>query len=325
MLDGVPFKPIPTMNVLCHYGGLGDSVARMPAVNYLLSQHPHIQHVDLYVQDYFIPVARELLKHHGERITVHGYTGMKEKINASDAPGMKCDNVHHTTLRTHLTDHAFHCIVDAGNIPKEEKVYLKFKWAGNITRKDQVVITTGFTSATREFNPLVINEIAQWCISMGFKVIFLGKSQSEFWEEKGKATTANFRPEVDYSVGEDLRDKTSLMTAANIMARSRAVIGLDNGLLHLAACTYTPVIMGFTTVNPKHRVPYGGYVLEVQPDLFKVPCRFCQSKMGFVYNFDLRNCYTNTYKCVSEQTAAPYIRHLEEVLGGYFLQRTATR
>lgn len=309
MLDGIPFKPIKEINLLCNKGGMGDSIARMPAVKWVLDNCLHIGRVNLIVQDYFIEVAEELIKDH--RLSCFGYSQMEEVLK-NDAPGMMVDSLHHTTMRTHLTDHAFHTLVDISPTV-EEKQYLKFKFS-QLEPKKQVVLTTGFTSATREWNSEVTNEVAKYCLSRGYEVIFLGSYNSVFWESKKGNTPTLFKEGVDYSLGTDLRDKTSIIEAAKIIAESSAIVGLDNGLLHLAACTSTPIVAGFTTVNPKHRIPYTKQRVEiVEPDAELVPCRYCQTKMSFVYNFDLRMCYTNTYKCIKMQRAEPYIKGLQYV------------
>jgi len=314
-IDGVPLRPIKEINILSHYGGLGDSVARLPAVNYILEKYEHIQHVNLFVQDYFVEVAQLLLWRHAARLTVRGYSMLEGVLTSQpeDTPGMMCDNIHHTTLRSHLTDHAFHCLADE-QVGSRHKRYLQFGFPKQ-GQGDYVVITTGFTSPTREWLPSSVNDTVDWIAEQGYKVKFLGKSTVEYWQSRGKTSTANFREaEIDFSKGEDLRDKTDLIEAARIMAQAKAVVGIDNGLLHLAACSSVPIIFGFTSVKPEHRLPYrqpGEITLSVLPDK---ECRFCQSKMGFVYKFDFRRCYTNTYKCVASMGARKFIEALREVL-----------
>jgi len=318
MLDGVPFKPIPNINVVLHKGGMGDTVARLPAVRYILKRNKHIQHITLYVQDYFVEAAMQLLHEYADRVTVKGYTGMAEAINASNDPGLMCDSSVHTTLRTHLTDHAFHCLADEGHVSAADKKYLKFAFEGApLTKKKQVVITTGFTSPTREFNTNAINGIIKWCLSKGIVPVLLGKTESIYQEDKAnRKTTAHFSPSIKAEGCLDMREKTTVVEAATIMEQSLAVVGIDNGLLHLAACTSTPIVFGLTTLTPKHRIPYcDNKISIVVPNKKDTPCRYCQSRMHFVYNFSLRTCYTNTYSCISNQKEASFIQAIEEVTG----------
>lgn len=319
MRPNTSFRPIE-LNLLCNKGGLGDSVARMPAVKYILDNYKHITRVRLIVQDYFVPLAELLLKEHAERLDVHGYSTMKELLAAHpNTPGMMVDSVHHTTLRTHLTDHAFNTLVDIA-VDEKHKEYIQVE-VGTEYRAlygSYVVLCTGFTSQTREWLPEYINEVARWIRAQGLRVVFLGKSEGRYWESTNGVTEAHFRTEVDYSVGIDLREKTSLIDALQIMGQAHAVVGIDNGLFHLAACTNVPIVFGLTTLKPEHRVPYrphGARTYLVLPDK-ELGCRFCQSKMNFVYNFDHRTCYYGDYKCIEQMGAGKFVRELQSALKG---------
>ena len=102
------------------------------------------------------------------------------------------------------------------------------------------------------------------------------------------------------------------------MGGAEVVVGLDNGLLHLAACTPVKIVAGYTTVKPAHRMPYrvgelGYKVWPVVPDL-ALKCRYCQSKAGFVYKFDFRSCYYGDYECTINLSADKYIKKIGEAL-----------
>jgi ADP-heptose:LPS heptosyltransferase len=116
-----------------------------------------------------------------------------------------------------------------------------------------------------------------------------------------------------------IREKTTLIEAGNIIAGAQVICGLDNGLLHLAGCTDTPIVAAYTTVRPEHRLPYrhgslgsGCYVVEPDEDL---ACRFCQSNMDFEFTHDFRDCFYKDFKCTKQITADKFIRKLDELLG----------
>lgn len=310
MRDGASFRPTE-LNLLCNRGGLGDSVARLPAVAYILKQYPHVTKVRLIVQDYFVEVATMLLR--SDRVEVYGYSKMREVLETyKDTPGMMVDSKHHTTLHTHLTDHAFHTLVDE-QVDEVHKQYLQFDFGTTMPGKE-VVITTGFTSPTREWLPAYVNEVAHWVRAQGYGVTFLGKKENEHWKDGPQSPiVSTFRDEIDYSLGLDLRDKTTLVEAAQIMHRAAAVVGIDNGLLHLAACTQVPIVFGITTLKPEHRMPYRENVYLVTPPR-ELKCRFCQSKMNYVYEFDYRTCYFGDYECVKKMEARPFIQELKYAL-----------
>ncbi len=311
MRPGTTFRPTE-LNLLCNKGGLGDSVARMPAIAYILRKYPHVTKVRLIVQDYFKELATALIGS-SARLEVYGYSEMPALLEKyPNTPGMQVDSIHHTTLHTHLTDHAFHTLVDE-QVGIEDKQYLRLHFRAQAPA-NYVVLTTGFTSNTREWLPGSINETAAWCKAQGLDVVFLGKEASTYWAGKREPTISTFREEVDYSVGIDLREKTSLLEAAEIMSRAVAVVGIDNGLLHLAACTNVPIVFGMTTLHPKHRLPYRKEPTYVVTPPITLGCRFCQSKMNFVYNFDLRTCYYGDYKCVESMHSSRFIKELKNVL-----------
>lgn len=305
-------------------GGLGDSIARLASVRYAANNFHHLTEIRLFVQDYFVDLAAHLLNH--PKVKVYGYSRLEEITEKNPkTPGKVTDNNHHTTLRTHLTDHAFHTLIDT--VPegindkdypriRPEKIMLSHKIpeAGKF-----VVITTGFTAFVRELLPQYVNEITAHCIKRGYQVVFLGREENVYHIGKALSTKTEFRiGDIDYSVGVDLRDKTTLLEAAKIMGQAACVVGLDNGLLHLAATTDVPIVAGYTSVDPIHRVPYrhgilGWNVVEVLPPT-SLGCRFCQTQMAFVYNTDHRRCYYGDYMCVLETTSKKYIKALDQVL-----------
>lgn len=131
-------------------------------------------------------------------------------------------------------------------------------------------------------------------------------------------------PDINGVLGLDLIDKTTVLQAANIMSGALAVVGVDNGLLHLAGCSKVPIVAGFTTVSPDIRLPYRDGVLGKDCYVVTPPatlaCRFCQQGTNFLYGHDYRNClYKNDSAldrlCTKSITADRFIHHLEIILG----------
>ncbi len=312
------------LHILFKKGGLGDTIARLPAVKYILEEYKHVTLIRLFVQDYAVELATHLLN--DSRCVVYGYKdmpGILEKY--PDTPGMSTDSEHHTTLRTHLTDHAFHTLVDT-TVSDYHKSYLKLRLDEidacvpiDLIQSKYVVITTGFTAPVREFLPGYINDIARWIKEQGRELVFLGKKENEFWEGRQPASKTSFRDEVDFTLGYDFRDKTNLLQAGLIMANADAVVGLDNGLIHLAACSDVPIVAGYTTVMPEHRLPYRngelGYgVKAVVLKQSELGCNHCQSQANFVYNRDFRRCIYGDYECLIKLDSSRYIEKLVDVL-----------
>lgn len=304
--------PEEWLHICFEDGGLGDHVARLPALAYILKHYPQI-HLTVWAPKFFIPFGRRALP----SIVWNEYS--KNMIGPASRPPIYAGNSKPPSgLGMHLVDQAFVKIVD--RLPTiEHKNYLKVTPIDvshfNLPKK-YVVITTGHTVKVREFKASVVNDIAKFVKASGYEVVWLGSKEATTGV-KGNIL-GNFSNEVDYSVGLDLIGSTDLLEAHAVIARATAIVGVDNGLLHVAGCTETSIVAGYTTVESIHRLPYrhnelGWKCFVVEPPK-SLACRFCQSNMNFLYDFDFRNCRYKDVKCVTEQTAESYINHLGKLL-----------
>ncbi len=319
---GIDF-PTEDFNIIFNQGGLGDLICRLVAVKYLSDTQKHLR-LHVYIPDYAIDLAKHLVPN----VEFHCFSRVKEnpKLINQEFAGRNTDESVHTLLATHLIDQAFHILVDQ-QVDIQYKNYLAINPKRIPIKKfnlpeNYLVITTGFTANVREMPPTVVNNLADYAALKGYKVVFLGSKQTS--TGSGHLIEGHFSEGVDYSKGINLIDKTSLLEAAKIIGGAKAIIGLDNGLIHLAGCTDTAIVAGFTTVSPEHRAPirkneYGwNFYPVVPPESLK--CRGCQSRWAHVYNHDFRNCwykekgYDTEIQCVKSLTANLYIEQLEKIL-----------
>lgn len=313
------------INFLFDDGGLGDLVARLPAIRYIKDHYPHcIPH--LWLPDYGVDFAKNLLPD----VIIKPFSKGDKEYNQAYS-GKKTSSKTHTNMRTHLVDNAFHVIVDK-DVSIEYKNYLQL----NLNKIDvssfnlperYVVITTGHTVEVREIKAYVINDLSNYVIQKGYIPVFLGSKKASTGVTTVTGTsgiTGHFNQEVDYSKGLDLIDKTSLLEAGKIIAGAKAIVGLDNGLLHVAGCTQTPIVGAYTTVESIYRLPYrnnklGDNCFVVEPDE-SLKCKFCQSNWEFVYDHDFRKCWYVEQKkdkeiqCTKQITAMKFITHLDKIL-----------
>lgn len=270
----------------------------------------------MWVPDYLVDFARHLLPN----TIIRNFTDAKKKFDGSKPTIHTRWDGRTSPMKTHLLDYAFHVLCDK-HVPFSDKNYLQITpnliniGKFNVPKKF-VVITTGFTAPNREFLPEHINAVTDYVKSKNYGIVFLGKKETATGSKH--TIKGNFSTEIDLSKGLDLIDKTSLLEAAKIMHESAGVIGLDNGLLHIAGCTQTPIIGGFTNVNPDVRMPVRNDVLgwnyyTVVPPK-SLACRFCQSNLNFIYDFDFKNCYYKDYACLKQLSANLYIEQLEKIL-----------
>lgn len=315
-------KPQKTQPIIIAFddGGLGDSLARLPVIPYLLEYYPHLQ-IHLYVQQYFLSIAKRSLPKSSKLI-------LKSMDDGKSAPNLPVKSFAHTgfynNLSTHLTDHAFR-ILTSQEVAPDFKNYLPIKTNGISVKRfglpeKYVVISTGFTAKVREMRAEVVNTICKYLVSKNVTPVFLGKKET--YAGNGFAIKGEFSAEIDYSLGIDLRDQTSLLESVLVIKNSAGICGLDNGLLHLAATTDVPIVGGFTSVKPEHRLPYrnselGWNYFAVTLESEILDCIHCQSNCTLTLkhpNKDFRYCLYDDYKCTEMLGAEKYIDKLEEIL-----------
>lgn len=311
--------PKQHLNVALNGSALGDNICRVPAIKYCLDQYQHIS-CDIWAPDFLVDLLRHFLLGYEERAQVVPFSQMARLMDQS-LMSVAFENDYHTCMRTHLVDHAFTIMNDRlpeiqyRNYPKlrlDEIDTTEF----NLSPGTYIVLTPGHTVAVRELLPQALNEIAVWCASRGYTPVWLGNKFSS--SGAMHPVIANFNEQIDFSVGVDLRGKTTLLEAGKLMALAKAVVGLDNGLLHLAGCSDVPIVVGYTTVDPWARLPYrknekGWNCHVIEPDE-SLKCRFCQVKFHFLYNHDFRQCYTGTLDCVKQLTGQKFIDKLAAIL-----------
>lgn len=306
---------IEHINCVFDDGGLwlGDHVARMSAIKYIRDNLPHVR-LHLYVPDFFCDLAKNLVP----RISIRPFK-KRDKFN-SDFAGLRTHCPQHDTLCTHLVDHAFSVLVNK-QVDITHKNYCQLDTTRiNINKfnlpEKFVIVTTGYTAQVREWNPNSINGTVNYLIKKGYTPVFLGSNNAPVLG-CADAIRGAFNEEIDFSKGINLINKTSMLEAAKIISKSAALVGLDNGLMHLAGCTEVPIVGGFTTVAPDVRMPYrhnelGWNFYPVVPD--KDTCKFCQSDWALFFDHDFRYCYYADRQCCKSITAEKIIEQFERFL-----------
>lgn len=304
-----------TINIIFMNGGVGDHIASLTAVNYITKQYPWIT-ILLWTPDFLVDFSKNVLS---ETVQVKGFSQMKRSYEPTKPTKTTQWDGHTSPMKIHLIDYAFLKLCDE-NPSIEHKNYLQVdltKIQVNHALPDKyIVITTGYTAKVREFPAFSINEIVKYAKGKGYETVFLGQTQTK----TGTSHTikGNFDENIDFSAGANLIDQTTLLEAAGIMSDSKAVLGVDNGLLHVAGCTHVPIIAGFTTVSPQMRLPIrnnelGWNCYPIVPGI-ELNCSFCQEKTNFLFGHDYKNCMYKDNLCTSLMTADKFIKHLEDIL-----------
>lgn len=307
--------PKLNINFLLNTGGIGDNIAALPAMSFIRKNYPWVTPY-LYVPDYFVPVARNIIPDMIIRPFSKG-----EKLFNGTWIGRQTLLKGHDSLATHLVDYNFHALCNR-QVPIEDKNYLslnlnwihtdKFKLP-----KDYVCIATGYTAPIRKFSGHTINEIVDYLAKRNITTVFLGSKQA-YTGGAVNDIISTFPSEIDYSKGINLVDETSLLEAGKIIAGSKALVAIDCGLMHIAGCTEAPIIGGYTSVAPELRMPYRHNELGwncypiVPPD--SEPEKFMQSQLDFVYNKDFKFSWLGNDNLVNSLKAEYFIEKLNQIL-----------
>lgn len=312
------------VNFLFYSGGIGDYICWMSSILWILETQPQVN-VKLYVQSFMLEIARKLFE--GKYKNRFVCQDIQVLVNVDLAKiGFTYQPVMHpvSAIGMNLTDLGF-CYF--ANITPEgkyrEHIRLDVSDVENpVKEKSYAVVTTGHTTDAREWRAAGVNGVAAHLKSLGITPVFLGKKEVYVVKTQGQDVnyTANFSKNIDYSLGLDLREKTTLLEAAKIMSEAKLVIGLDNGLLHLAGTQDVPIIFGLNIAKPAEREirrPLGsGTVRYLTPDPKILTCTFCQSNMRFNGTQDFKFCYYKDYVCLDLfADPKPWIDEINSVLG----------
>ncbi len=304
---------------------LGDAIARMPAVKYILDYHQHIG-VHLWVPDFFLPLAKRMFPKNS-RIVIRSYMAEPEKYK-QDQFSRIFSTHKHTNLAYHMTDHAFNILCNKqiadNNLKNCLTLDLSDVKTDHFSLPDKyVVIPPNYTSPVRKLKGNIFNQIKDYVTSKGYAVVVLGNEQMV--ASKNDVVVASAEVECDYTNTIDLRNKTTLLEAAQIMKGAKFVVGLDNGLLHLAASTgNVPLVYGFTSVLPETRLPYRNGILGdncyvVALTEKELACIGCQSNMVFTFakgekRNDFRECFYSDALCLDMLGFEKYKEQIDKLI-----------
>lgn len=317
--DETDVPGIKSINCLISDGGMGDLVCSLVAVDYIIRNYPWMNLL-VWVPDYMLDFAKDVLP---EKAIVRNYTDAKKKYDDKRGAISTQWTGRHTPMRVHPVDYAFHIMVDE-HVEFSKKNYLKFTGDKvdiskfNLPEK-YVVIGVGSVFKVKEMPVDTTNGIAKYCNEKGYTPVFVGKEESEVGAGPNKGIKVANIAKVDYSLGINLVNQTNLMELAKIIQGAKAYVGMDGGNVHIAGCTNTPIVVGYTFIDgKKHNVPirnnilgYNSFVVEPDDSL---KCRFCQTKMNFVYNHHYPDCYYRDFACLKHMTPERFNAHLEKIL-----------
>lgn len=316
--------PPTKVNFVLKGGGIGDYCAWMASILFIFKNFSHVKGV-LYTEPYFQEIAKNIIPDW----PVHSFSTLDPQeaetiptfipISASPQLAYICPI---NPIGAHLLEMGFIYYCQRNGPPNPTDGFypqLNLKNVSNpvsaYKHRRLAVMTPGATRILRQMPSHVFNRIKDYLLAEGFLPIFLGK------KDQSRNVNAAVDSNYDFSMGVDLLNQTTLLEAAKIISMSKLIVGLDNGLLHLAAMTETPIVYGHNLIEPNLRTPHRakGRIVNVVPPPTLL-CRFCQSKERFLFSesHNDRNCYVTLKEekpyCVETMTAEDYIEAIEEAM-----------
>lgn len=283
-------------NFLVAAGGIGDYICYMAAIKWVAENVPQVIG-RVYCPPHFLDLATHIMQPHlssGWKVQDKAQlTEKKFKSRPTFAPSPQPINA----TSSHPLDLAFIYYSNTTPPPKEANYYPVLDLsniANEACEAPYAVMTPGATTPNRTMPADTFNGIKEHLLSKGITPLFLGKKQIT------DVRAIEYQEGYNYEGGVDLREKTTLLQAAGIMSKAKLVVGLDNGLLHLAACTDVPILFGYNIASPLHRRPRrrSQNIWEIMPDPQALPCTFCQSNMRFMFDHDYALCLYKDLACL---------------------------
>lgn len=301
-------------------GGIGDIVAQFPVINYILEKYPNV-YITYWLASFAKTLARKSLPE-SEKLIIRDFSE-KSHVKAG-IPVKKFGGIPYTNLATHMTKQAYDIILNTQPDDVKYYNYLPIDTKGvyinrfNLPEK-YVIVCTGYTAPVREMRPEVVNGVIDYVLSKGYTPVFLGREKTN--EDSGSELfiKGNFSEKIQFEKGLNLINKTEMLEMVKIIKGAKCIVGLDNGLLHIAGTTDIPIVGAFSSVKSWHRLPYRNCIMgwnyyPIDLTTNELSCVHCQSNMTLTFNFNFVNCFYKDYKCLSLLTADKYIKELEKIL-----------
>lgn len=301
---GTMIKPAP-MHFFLNAGGLGDFICYTSAVLWIAEHIPWI-HGRLYCGKYLMPMQELLFGRFpkweirdGAKVPLdlsEAFTGPELVLNGQNVSHQLCNatgsNLVDLGFQYYANMQAAPPEVTYPHLPKFRPRDVHFLVRPYIGR--YVVLTPGAVTPARTTTGKHLNGLARWLVSQGLVPVWLGKDN--FADE----VNSKFADDIDWSVGIDLRNQTDILQAAAIMEHALCVLGLDNGLLHLASCTEATVLFAYNIATVEHRRPRRtwGRLFDITVSPEELPCIGCQTHGKLMINHTYHKCYYGDTRCI---------------------------
>jgi len=329
------FNPIQKIYVMATTGALGDTIATFPTLR-LLADRGHIEKIfvdnryfELYrlffKDDILVSLDRARRVIPANEVTpdiprhvIDPRTGEARFLDYPLNPNLPVVQTMRpapTSIHCHLVDCFSIALCDA-ILKESEKDY---PGIGQVAYPRPVegkyaVIAYGATTEHRRMLPEAFDSVVEKLIEYSITPVVIGNRNHKL-QCNGVTTSPHFDG-VSFEKCINLIDKTTIVEALGIISGADVVVGLDNGLIHLAGLTDVPIVVGYTTVDPYYRMPYrhgekGWHTYSVVPDSL---CKYCQTETYCTYGIDFLRCNSTTFECMNSLSPQKWLDQLDRAL-----------
>lgn len=313
----------PFSDKICYYlncGAVGDLMAAAAIINYAINIYHNPRNSDYRVacypefKDLFSFVPTDKLITLDESHALDRSFAFRRSINQVSTAPYEKNVARLTTFKLHNIHHSSVSLIgsvinmeDAPYVPLELVEVSQF----GIDFDKAVILSVTSRDRQRSWKSAEILKTSEAIRDMGLIPVYIGKTiKNDSFDDVVDTTSAFEYP----GFGINLINKTNLRELYSIMYKSRAVMGIDSGPMHIAMATNAPVICGFTSVRPDFRIPYRKYGVTIPIIADEIGCRFCQSDWNLLFhNFTKCPRQLENPECVDMMTADKFIAALKEV------------
>jgi len=297
------------MNFVFNDEGMGGYINYTGATTWMAKNCPWVKG-RLWVEQFLVPLFQdihaefkdwEILPHNQfQRLVEHGTATIGPMLSIGGIPAKR---EFLTALGTHPFDVGFGYYLSTCPAPADAYLPILDYPASRMhppAKKLQgkyVVFTAGGTTPIRTMRGRDLNPLIKHVKSLGLTPVFLGKRDLLL---DGKTTT-KFADDTDYESGVDLRDQTTVKDAATIMQHAACTVGIDGGLLHLAALMQnSKIVFGYNVTSIEHRKPrrLHGKTVNVALTPEELACTGCQSKWKNMLGHSYDRCFYQDNRCL---------------------------
>ena len=300
------FNPKTKISLLCPFGALGDMICALPTIKKLYQEER--LHKVLVFQDK--AELCELVDIPSEHLVIMH----PEKLTPFDPEGNYFNSMYpqdRAPYRMHLIDFASYNACQALLKPEEKCVSVDpSKLPPNpLVNKKYVIVSPLYMHKSRRMLPSVFNDIKQFVKSLGYEVVIIGKDAVK---DKVKGTD-----EYDFEDCINLTNRTSLRESLAIIAEAKLVITMDSGLVYLTGLTETPLVAGYTFVDPYYRLPYrhGELGWKCESVIPRGACKFCSNTLGaYSIVFDVSCPAKIDFQCATSLHSEDFISAVKKFI-----------